>query len=110
MKFTLEISMKNTEGVLERILCRLRQRNVSIEAIDAICTKDSSKIEARITVESKMGAEPAIKQLAKLYDIQSINVFALDIKETSKQAYYANTKAESPLTQLGELNEVCLSV
>ncbi len=110
MRFTLEITMKNTEGVLERILGRLRQRSLNIQAINASCTRDCSNIEAKITVESKMNAESIMKQLAKLYDVQRINVFALDVKDESSQAYGVSSTIETVITKLGEQNEVCLSI
>ena len=102
--------MKNTEGVLERILGRLRQRNLNIQAINASCTPDSSNIEAKITVDSKMNAEPIMKQLAKLYDVQKINVFSFDTKDGSNETYYALSKIETTISKLGAQNEVCLSV
>lgn len=110
MRFTLEITMKNTEGVLERILGRLRQRNLNIQAINAKCTTDLSNIEATIIVESKMGAEPTMKQLAKLYDVQKINMFALDIEGGADQVRCESSKIETVITKLGEQNEVYLSV
>jgi acetolactate synthase small subunit len=111
MKFILEITMKNTEGVLERILGKLRQRNLNIQTINASCTADWSNIEAKITVESKMTAEPIMKQLAKLYDVQKVNVFSLNVKDEISQTYYTNPTLDTPISKsLGEQNAVCLSI
>mgnify|MGYP000193332351 CR=1 FL=1 len=95
MKFTVEMTMKNTEGVLERVLGRMRQRNISVHSITANCSEDFSKLSAQIIVETQTAAEPIMKQLGKLYDVQELNVFSLD-----------NTLTAA----LGEQNEVCISV
>jgi acetolactate synthase regulatory subunit len=75
MKFTLEIRMHNTEGALERLLGKLRQRSFSLCALVA-GINDPKFIDARITVEGLRAAEPVIRQIGKLYDVEQVSVFA----------------------------------
>jgi len=97
MRFTLEIRMTNSEGVLERILGRLRQRNLHICGMVANLATDQSVIDARFTVDSLHRApEPAVKQLGKLYDVLHMRVHYPDVE----QVFHFS----------GERNEVCLSV
>jgi acetolactate synthase regulatory subunit len=74
MKMTLDIRMANTEGALERILGRLRQRCFSICSMSADRSHDQSEIQARITVESARSIELAVKQLEKLFDVIQVKV------------------------------------
>lgn len=76
MKFTLDISMNNTEGVLERILGRLRQRNFTVCAMTAGTTSNWDMMNARITVESVRPPEFAVKQISKLVDVRGVELFA----------------------------------
>jgi|AGTN01.1.fsa_nt_gi Acetolactate synthase (isozyme II), small (regulatory) subunit len=85
MKFTLDISMNNTEGVLERILGRLRQRNFAVCALTAGTTTNWDLMNARITVESIRPPEFAVKQISKLVDVRGVEVFAAE--EQMNDAY-----------------------
>ncbi len=51
MKFTVSIRLSNTEGALERVLGRLRQRAFEISSMSAERTSDRSFIDARFTIE-----------------------------------------------------------
>lgn len=84
MKFTLEISMNNSEGVLERILGRLRQRNFAVCSLTAGMTSNWDMMNARITVESIRPPEFAVKQISKLVDVMGVEVFA---EEQMNDAY-----------------------
>lgn len=74
MEFGIEIHMDNTEGVLERVLGRLRQRGFSICAIVCNRSTDRTLLNARLTVESTRLSELAEKQLGKLHDVQYVRV------------------------------------
>jgi acetolactate synthase regulatory subunit len=76
MKFTLEIRLQNSEGALERILGRLRQRSFSLCGIVATINSEEGSIDARITVEGTRAAEPIIRQIGKLYDVELVKVYA----------------------------------
>ena len=69
MKITLDIRMNNTEGALERILSRLRQRAFSVCNMSADRSTDHCFIDARITVESSRPVELAARQIEKLFDV-----------------------------------------
>ncbi|HEY9786127.1 MAG TPA: ACT domain-containing protein [Candidatus Obscuribacterales bacterium] len=100
MRFTLEIRMSNTEGALERILGRLRQRSFSVCSMMADSGQDRSFMNARITVESARPVEPALKQLAKLFDVHEVKVHHAEAD--SNNGYRAN--------QATSQGEFCLSV
>jgi acetolactate synthase regulatory subunit len=76
MKFTIEIRMRNSEGALERILGRLRQRSFALCGIVAGISPDETCIEARITFTSTRATEPVIRQIAKLYDVHHVALHA----------------------------------
>jgi len=76
MKFTLEIRLQNTEGALERILGRLRQRSFTLCGIVATINSEHGSIDARITVEGTRATEPIIRQIGKLYDVELVKVYA----------------------------------
>jgi len=101
IKFTMKIRMNNSEGVLERLLGKLRQRNFHVSSFSADCSPDMTAIEARITVNSHNSAELAIKHLDKLYDIQQIQLLPAEKN---------NRLSTETYKEIGEKNEVCLSV
>jgi acetolactate synthase regulatory subunit len=72
MKFTVSIRLSNCEGALERLLGRLRQRAFEISSMSAERTADRAFLDARFTIEGTRDVEPVIKQLAKLYEVQSL--------------------------------------
>lgn len=72
MKFTVSIRLSNTEGALERLLGKLRQRAFEISSMSADRTADRGFIDARFTIEGSRDVEPVIKQLAKCFEVQSL--------------------------------------
>ena len=102
INFAMNIRMTNSEGVLERVLGKLRQRNFNIISFNANCSPDMSTIDAHVTLKSLHSSESAIKQLNKLYDIQQIQLLP-----KAENHYLQNTENH---LNLGEKHEVCLSV
>ncbi len=78
MKFTLDIRMENTEGVLERVLGKLRQRGYRVRAMICQCSQDELTIDAKVTVESSRSVELAARHLSKLYDVLYVDVHPLE--------------------------------
>lgn len=78
MRFTLDVNMANSEGALERILGRLRQRNFVVCAMSAGCTPDFQRMDARITIESDRPVDLAVKQLSKLFDVDGVKIWRAD--------------------------------
>ncbi|MBU6454960.1 MAG: hypothetical protein KGS72_24535 [Cyanobacteria bacterium REEB67] len=74
MKFTVNIRLTNAEGALERVLSRLRGRCFEITSMSMDRSHCRSFIDARMTIEGSRAAEPVIKQIEKLYDVQSLKV------------------------------------
>lgn len=87
MRFTLRVRMHNTEGVLERVLGRLRQRNYSVCSLAADSSNCNTFMNARITVESERSMEFALKQISKLYDVTEIQVAENEISNAYQQHY-----------------------
>lgn len=100
MRFTLRVRMHNTEGVLERVLGRLRQRNFSICSLMADSSVCNSFMTARITVESERPMESALKQIGKLYDVTDVHL----AENESNNGYQHFEPAVAPSL------EVCVSV
>ncbi len=74
MKFTLDVTMANTEGALERILGRLRQRSFKLCALNAGLSPNMARMDVRVTLESARPIELALKQLAKLIDVEGVEI------------------------------------
>ncbi len=85
MRFTLEVTMTNSEGALERLLGRLRQRGFGILALNADVSVDYAQLGARITVESMRPVEAALKQIAKLYDLEQVKVHHAEQEHAKRQ-------------------------
>lgn len=83
MRYTLDVSIHNRTGALERILGRLRQRNFSLCSLTADCPT-SDMMSARITVESTRDPSLAIKQIDKLIDVERVD---LHYKEEAKDVF-----------------------
>lgn len=81
MKLTLEIRMSNSEGALERILGKLRQRSFLLCALAANWTADRSLMDVRITLEGGRAAEPTIRQIGKLYDVKQVRVHHVEAEQ-----------------------------
>lgn len=83
MRYTFDISMRNSEGALERVLGRLRQRSFSLCSLKADSIESGKEMVARVTVESERSAEYAMKQIDKLYDVA--RVVLNEVVEEAKQ-------------------------
>lgn len=101
MKFTVSIRLSNTEGALERVLGRLRQRAFEISSMSAERTSDRAFIEARFTIEGIRAVEPVIKQLAKLFEVQQLKFQYTEAGNNGQWQYHTANGS-------GQANEVCL--
>lgn len=72
MQCTLDIRLNNAEGVLERVLGRLRQRGFALCGLTVDLSDDSCTYFVQAKVESSRPMERAVKQLDKLVDVQSV--------------------------------------
>jgi acetolactate synthase regulatory subunit len=102
MQSTLDIRINNTEGAIERILCRLRQRGYSVCSMNVNRSPDNSTFVVQATIESTRPMEQAAKQLTKLFDVQSVKLHAQPM-EVMPGNGYAQREKESEL-------RVCASV
>jgi acetolactate synthase II small subunit len=99
MKSVLELRLNNAEGVLERVLGCLRQRGFELCSFTMERSSDATHLTVRCEVESHRPIEIGCRQLAKLYDVQSIKVHA----ETMVVEGFAHNEKTNE-------REVCLSV
>ena len=88
MRFVLDFTIANTEGALERVLGRLRQRNFFLCNMSAGRSADRSSIKARIIVEGTRPIEQAIKQLNKLCEVKSVTVNPMEATIAHVYSHY----------------------
>ncbi len=74
MKSVLELRLNNSEGVLERVLGSLRQRGFPLCSMHMQRNSDGNSLTFQCTVESHRPIENALRQLMKLYDVQSVKL------------------------------------
>lgn len=102
MLSTLDIQINNSEGAIERILCRLRQRGFTLCAMNVYRSADFSSFIVQVTIESVRPMDQAAKQLTKLFDVQSVKL-QTHHKEVVPGNAYAQREKEPEL-------KVCASV
>lgn len=94
MRFTLDVTMANTEGALERLLGRLRQRSFAVCSLNAGTSANQSRMEVRVTVESPRAIELAIKQLSKLIDVEGVEIMKA---EEHHMQHHHDVKPRAPM-------------
>ncbi len=82
MQYVLEIRVNNTEGIVERILGRLRQRGFSMCGMTVERSVDCSTLSVQVVTEGLRSIEHAAKQLDKLIDVQSVNLRSKQLEES----------------------------
>jgi acetolactate synthase small subunit len=100
MKSVLEMRLTNSEGVLERVLGRLRQRGFDLCSMNVERSMDTAILMIRITVESSRSIENICRQLEKLIDVQSVKLQYSE--ENASEGFNYNEKSSQ--------REVCVSV
>jgi acetolactate synthase small subunit len=100
MKSALELRLVNSEGVLERVLGRLRQRGFDLCSMNVERSMDAAFLMIRITVESTRSIDNICRQLEKLIDVQSVKLQYSE--ENASEGFKYNEKASQ--------REVCVSV
>jgi acetolactate synthase regulatory subunit len=102
MQCALDIRLDNCEGAVERVLGRLRQRGFSLCTMNVDRSSDSSTYLVHLTIESLRPMEQAVKQLDKLFEVQSVKLYNQN-REGIANNGYAQADKESTL-------KVCASV
>jgi acetolactate synthase II small subunit len=100
MKSVLELRLNNCEGVLERVLGCLRQRGFQLCSMQMERSSDAAKLTVDVTVESHRPIEGVCRHLAKLFDVQSVNLKFTEA--TAGEGYVRQEKSNQ--------REVCLTV
>lgn len=95
MKSALELRLNNIEGVIERVLGTLRMRGFELCSMQMEKSNDNASLKLNVTVESHRPIEGVCRQLAKLFDVQSVNLQFTD--SVSVEGYVANEKSSQPV-------------
>jgi acetolactate synthase regulatory subunit len=74
MKSALELRLNNIEGVIERVLGTLRSRGFELCSMQMERSNDGATLKVNVTVESPRSIEGVCRQLAKLFDVQSVTL------------------------------------
>lgn len=94
MRFNMEITLANAEGAMERVLGCLRQRGFALCSMMVDRTVDQTAFEVRLTLESARSMDLAQKQVAKLYDVQNVEVQPMEVHESNG---YRQLQSASPV-------------
>jgi len=100
MKSALEMRLVNSEGVLERVLGRLRQRGFDLCSMNVERSSDAAFLTIRITVESSRSIDNICRQLEKLFDVISVKLQYSE--DNASEGFNYNEKTSQ--------REVCVSV
>lgn len=95
MRFVLDFTIANTEGALERVLGRLRQRSFTLCNMQAGRSADHSSIKARIIVEGTRSIEQMVKHLSKLCDVHTVTLSQMEA--TIAHVYSSQKDAQEPV-------------
>jgi len=97
----LELRLNNSEGVRERVLGCLRQRGFELCSLEMERSSDAAQFIVRCEVESHRPIEMVCRQLARLFDVQSVKVQHIE-GTALVEGYVINEKSKQ--------REVCVSV
>ena|SRR5258708_4535864 len=87
MQCALDIRLDNCEGAVERVLSRLRQRGFSLCTMNVDRSSDSSTYLIQLTIESLRPMDQAVKQLDKLFEVQSVKLYNQDMEGMTNNGY-----------------------
>jgi acetolactate synthase regulatory subunit len=77
-QFTLQLRMKQSEGVLVRLLSVIRKRRYEILSLTAIPSEDGSSFDIQATIEADRAASVLVRQIEKLVDVSEVEVIESD--------------------------------
>lgn len=73
-QFTLQLRMKQSEGVLVRLLGVIRKRRYEILSLTAIPSEDGSSFDIQATIAADRAASVLVRQIEKLVDVSRVEV------------------------------------
>ncbi|QSX79499.1 ACT domain-containing protein [Agrilutibacter solisilvae] len=74
MRYQLELTLRQAEGALARVLGTAERRGFQPISVDGEAQADGDRWHLRMTVESEREPETLRSQLAKLYDCLAVEV------------------------------------
>ncbi|TWI06130.1 acetolactate synthase small subunit [Luteimonas cucumeris] len=74
MRYQLDLTLRQAEGALVRVLGTAERRGFRPLAVDGEAQADGDRWYLRMTVESERSDESLQQQLAKLYDCLDVQV------------------------------------
>ncbi|CAM2068675.1 acetolactate synthase 2 small subunit [Sulfidibacter corallicola] len=75
MRFFLQLSLRNMEGGLERVLGVVRFRGFRVVEMSAYSNPNGEDLAVTLKVESQRDGENLKKQLDKLFDVRQVEMF-----------------------------------
>ena len=100
MKHKIFIQAGCSEGLIERILCRIRSRGWELTALSAEKDPSVETLSIRLTIEGVRQIECLIRQLEKLHDVQIVSnldsQFATKLIRTNYELKAPPTARRSP--------------
>ena len=75
MSYLTQLRVRRSEGVLERVLGVTRVRGFAVEAVSARRDVDGTYFDLTLTVSGERSPERLSKQLAKLIDVESVEIY-----------------------------------
>jgi acetolactate synthase regulatory subunit len=88
-QFTLQLSMKQSEGVLVRLLSVIRKRRYEVLSLTAIPSEDGSSFNIQATIGADRSAAVLVRQIEKLVDVSRVEV--VESGETGQDARAAGS-------------------
>ena len=74
MRYQLDLTLRQAEGALARVLGTTERRGFSPVSVDGETQSDGDRWHLRMTVEGERAPESLQQQLAKLYDCLDVQV------------------------------------
>jgi acetolactate synthase regulatory subunit len=74
MSFDLDIELKRTERAFERLLGVVGRRGYELVSVSANSSVDRGSMRVQMTLSSQRSGEPLVHHLAKLYEVEKVNL------------------------------------
>lgn len=74
MRYQLDLTLRQAEGALARVIGTTERRGFSPVSVDGETRADGDRWHLRMTVEGERAPESLQQQLAKLYDCLTVEV------------------------------------
>jgi acetolactate synthase regulatory subunit len=73
-QFTLQLRMRQREGVLVRLLSVIRKRRYEVLSLSVNPSEDGGFFDIQVTIEAGRSASVLVRQIEKLVDVSGVEV------------------------------------